>query len=131
MKTHEGSCHCGRVQFEIDSDVASLGVCNCSFCRRRNALVHSVRSEHFRLIKGAPGGPDGAATYGTGIFLHHFCPNCGIQCFTYQDAEGRMGQRYNVNMNCFDPTLTDGLIPYEFDGASMPDDSRAWQSPES
>jgi hypothetical protein len=29
---HSGSCHCGKVQFEVDVDLDQLMTCNCSIC---------------------------------------------------------------------------------------------------
>ena len=126
MQTHHGSCHCGNIGFEMETDVSRVATCNCSFCVRRGAILHSVRSANFRILQGAPGEPDGAKTYGSGIFLHHFCPNCGIQCFT-RVVGGRFHGYVNVNIGCFDPSLIEGLTPFEFDGASLPDDSRTWE----
>ena len=127
MQTHQGSCHCGNVQFEMETDVSSVKKCNCSFCIRRGATLHGVPPENFRILKGTPGEPDGARTYGSGIFLHHFCPNCGIQCFTRVNGKGRYSPRVNVNMGCFDSSLIENLTPEELDGASRPDDSRLWK----
>ena len=101
MDTHQGSCHCGNISFEMTTDLAYTLVCNCSFCVRRNAVLHGVSAENFRVLKGDAGEPKGARTYGSGIFLHHFCPQCGIQCFTRVDSN--RGPRVNVNMGCFDP----------------------------
>lgn len=127
MKTYKGSCHCGNVRFEMDTDLAVVLTCNCSFCSRRGAILHPVLPENFRILAGAPGEPSGAKTYGSGIFTHHFCPNCGIQCFSRQDGKGRFAPRVNVNIGCFDPSLLEGLTPFQFDGASMSADSRLWE----
>jgi hypothetical protein len=34
-KTWHGSCHCGAVRFEIDTDFPELTTCDCSICLRR------------------------------------------------------------------------------------------------
>ncbi|WP_456238578.1 GFA family protein [Parachitinimonas caeni] len=39
MQTYQGGCHGGAVRFEIDTDFPELTVCDCSICRRKNALM--------------------------------------------------------------------------------------------
>ena len=34
MRTYHGSCHCGAVTFEVDTDLADLDECNCSICAK-------------------------------------------------------------------------------------------------
>ena len=43
LQKYQGSCHCGAVRFEIETDFPELTMCDCSLCRRkllreRNAL---------------------------------------------------------------------------------------------
>ena len=33
--THQGSCHCGRMAFEVESDLDQVIECNCSHCSRK------------------------------------------------------------------------------------------------
>ena len=49
----QGSCHCGRVQFEVNlpDGLKDLSRCNCSMCSRRGAIVASVPIDDFRIIK--------------------------------------------------------------------------------
>ena len=119
MTTHGGSCHCGNIQFEIDADVDVATRCNCSFCRRRGALLHGVAPENFRLLKGVFGSPNGVSKYGSELFDHYFCPNCGIQCFTQRKGEGEYDPKVILNLGCFDPTLSEKVEVNYFDGASL------------
>ena len=66
---HEGSCHCGAVRFAITTDFPELTTCDCSICRRRNALMVKVHESRFELLAGAevlmkpgPGGHRGEFT---------------------------------------------------------------------
>ncbi len=52
LRTYRGSCHCGAVQFEIATDAPELTTCDCSICRRKNALMVKVHESRFRLIAG-------------------------------------------------------------------------------
>jgi hypothetical protein len=35
MTVHQGSCHCGAVRFEIEGELSSGFICDCSLCRRK------------------------------------------------------------------------------------------------
>ena len=50
---YRGSCHCGAVQFEISTDFPELTMCDCSLCRKKNALMVKVHESKFRLLAGA------------------------------------------------------------------------------
>src|SRR3990167_7452161 len=47
MTVLEGSCHCGAVQFRIESDLADLYRCDCSLCRMKNAVMTTVHEHAF------------------------------------------------------------------------------------
>jgi hypothetical protein len=38
----QGSCHCGAVRFAITTDFPELTTCDCSICKRKNALMVKV-----------------------------------------------------------------------------------------
>ena len=42
MTTYRGSCHCGKVRFEVDAEIDHVRSCDCSICRRRGALNYRV-----------------------------------------------------------------------------------------
>ena len=128
MQTYRGSCQCGNITFEFESEMSTALRCNCSFCTRRGALLHKVSPEQFRLVKGDVKAPNGANIYGSGILLHHFCPNCGIQCFTLMEGRGKYSaRRININLNCVEGVDTANLSVRDFDGAAMPKDSTTWE----
>ena len=52
MQKYLGSCHCGAVRFEIETDFPELTMCDCSICRRKNALMVKVHESRFRLLAG-------------------------------------------------------------------------------
>ena len=101
MRTVRGSCHCGAVRFEIDSDFPELTTCDCSMCRRRNALMVKVHESHFRLLAGA----EALRLYQfhTRTAQHFFCGTCGIYPFHRKRVTP---DHYGINVNClkdFDP----------------------------
>ena len=52
VRTYSGSCHCGRVRFEVTADLARVSECNCSICTRKGYLHCIVPPERFRLLAG-------------------------------------------------------------------------------
>jgi len=117
MQTYTGSCHCGAVRFEIDTELDAVGICNCSICLRRNAVMHRVAAENFRLLAGE------AALqlyrFNTGTATHYFCMTCGI----YPFHRPRIApEAYAVNVFCLDGVDRDtvaGLTLNRFDGKSF------------
>jgi centromere protein V len=113
MRTHTGSCHCGRVRFEVDAEESlRVSSCNCSICRRCGFLHLIVPASRFRITAG-----EGALTtyrFNTRTAHHLFCSACGIKAF-YVPRSHPDG--YSVNARCVDLGTVESLIvESEFDG---------------
>jgi hypothetical protein len=78
-KTCQGSCHCGKVTFELIPDLTSAVRCNCSICRRKGTPMVAAAEGSFRIT----GGEDYLSLYQfhTGRARHYFCKACGIYTF--------------------------------------------------
>ncbi len=50
METYLGSCHCGRVRFEVSARIDHVRRCNCSVCFKRGALNFRVDKEDMTLL---------------------------------------------------------------------------------
>lgn len=111
MGTHAGSCHCGRVRFEVTTELTRVSECNCSLCRRKAYLSHIVPTERFRLLSGEAD----LATYqwGTMTARHHFCRHCGVATFTRPRADP---EKYLVNVRCLEGVDLGALRIEHFDG---------------
>ena len=101
-----GQCHCGAVRFRINghSQPRDLMRCNCSLCRRRNAIMATVDLADFELLAGA----DQLSLYqwNTRIAKHYFCSNCGI--YTHHQRRRRPNE-YGYNVSCLDDFDPDTL----------------------
>jgi hypothetical protein len=108
---YAGSCHCGRVRFEITADLSRVSECNCSICARKAYLHHMVSAEDFGLLSG---GSD-LATYqfGTMTARHYFCRHCGVAPFLRPRANPT---RYMVNVRCLEDVDLQSLRIEQFDG---------------
>ena len=107
MTTHRGSCHCGRVAFEVQGQPDSALACNCSICSRKGSLLWFVPRAQLKLLTPE----DAAATYtfNRQLIKHRFCPVCGIHPYGEgTDPQGRAMAA--VNLRCLE----------DFDLASVP-----------
>ena len=114
MQTYQGQCHCGKVKFEVKTDLKRVVRCNCSLCRRRAALMTYADENDLRIVEGE----DALTLYQfhTMQAKHYFCKVCGIYTF---HRTRRFPDKYGVNIGCLE-----GVDPYSFepeliDGASF------------
>jgi len=114
-KTLVGSCHCGAVRFEIVSDFPELTTCDCSICKRKNALMVKVHESDFRLLSGA----ESLAEYRfhTGTARHYFCRTCGIYPFHRKRVAPDC---YGINVFCLEDFDPAGIPVRATVGAGMP-----------
>lgn len=104
MPTYRGSCHCGRVRFEVDADIDHVRVCDCSICRRRGALIHRVEPGQFRLL--TPLEDMALYTWNTHTARDYFCPTCGILPF----RRPRTGPGlWGINVRCLEGIDLDAI----------------------
>jgi hypothetical protein len=111
-KTYSGSCHCGKVRFEVTAAVTGASACNCSICGRRGWLMTSVEPEAFKLLSG-----EGAQTdyqFGRKTMHHLFCSTCGVSSYGSYAVDGK--EKVIVNLRCLDGIDVDVLEVQKYDG---------------
>ena len=115
MRCLQGSCHCGAVRFEIQSDFPELTTCDCSICRRKNALMVKVHETQFRLLAGE----DALSAYQfhSHTATHFFCRHCGIYPFHRKRVTP---DHYGINVFCLDGFDATGIPVRATVGAAMP-----------
>ena len=113
-QTYRGSCHCGAITFEIDTDFPELTTCDCSICRRKNALMVKVHETSFRLLSGK----ESLRSYRfhTQTATHHFCGTCGVYPFHRKRVTP---DYFGVNVFCLEGFNPDGIPVRATVGAGM------------
>jgi hypothetical protein len=109
--TYLGSCHCSKIQFEVQlPDSVEVERCNCSICKKSGLLHLIIPKRDFSLLQGN----EYLSTYrfNSGIAQHTFCKICGIKAF-YVPRSNPDG--VSVNLNCLD-TKPPYINIVDFDG---------------
>ena len=110
-QTYRGSCHCGRVSFEVQAKLDYVVECNCSLCRRRGAVWHGAAEADLRIVSGEA---DLALyQFGTKTAKHYFCRHCGVHPFTRPRLDP---SRWAFNVRCIDDVDLSSIEVRRFDG---------------
>ena len=111
LRRYEGGCHCNRVRFGVNADLASVIICNCSICTKKGIIHLIVPPQQFELLSGQ----DDLTTYtfNTGVAKHTFCRHCGIHPFYVPRSDP---DKIDVNARCIDDIDLTALEPRHFDG---------------
>jgi hypothetical protein len=113
---HTGSCHCGKVRYEVTGDFKAAMSCNCSICSRTGALLSFVPESEFKLLSGE----DALSDYQFNKHrIHHlFCKTCGIRSFARgQKPDG--SKMVAINVRCLENFDSDALTVRKVDGKSF------------
>lgn len=102
---HLAHCHCGAVELELSlpNGIEKPRRCDCSLCRRKGAIVASVKLDGIRIVRGE----DSLSLYqfNTHTAKHYFCSKCGI--YTHHQRRSDPTE-YGFNVGCLE-----GVNPYE------------------
>jgi len=115
VEKFQGSCHCGAVRFEIETDFPELTTCDCSICKKKNALMVKVHESKFRLLAGN----DSITEYQfhTKTAKHYFCKVCGIYPFHRKRVTP---DSLGINVYCLEDASLEGIPVRRAIGAAMP-----------
>jgi len=126
LKTCHGSCHCGRLRYEADIDLAAgTRRCNCTLCTKTRAWTAIVRPDAFRVLDGE----DYLKDYmfgGNGVH-HLFCARCGVRAFSRGYVEEVGGHFVSVYLASLDDVTPRELAEAPVTCVDGRDD--AWDKP--
>ena len=112
---YKGSCHCGKVAFEVEGELTEAMACNCSICQRKGSLLWFVPREAMKLLT-----PEDAAstyTFNKHRIQHRFCPSCGTA--PYSIGTGPQGPMAAINIRCLEGVDLASIPVKHFDGRSL------------
>ena len=114
---YKGSCHCGKVAYEVEGEIKAAMDCNCSICQRKGALLWFVPRDKMRLLTDE----EAAATYmfNKHVIKHRFCKVCGIHAFG-EGVDPKGNAMAAINVRCLEGIDLESVPVHKFDGRSKP-----------
>lgn len=112
---YRGTCHCGKVAFEVTGDIDSAVSCNCSMCQRRGSLLWFVPRSELLLLTSEK--DISTYTFNKHVIQHHFCSVCGIH--PYGEGSDPQGNKMAaINLRCIENLDISAIPVHHFDGRS-------------
>lgn len=115
MDTYRGSCHCGKVRFEVDLELDHVRVCDCTLCSRRGALNHRVEESQLRLL--TPLEDLTLYQWHTRTAKDYFCPVCGILPFRRPRTAPEL---WTINVRCLEGVDVSAIPIRRLQGSLLP-----------
>lgn len=113
---YTGSCHCGRIRFQVEGEVDSGLACNCSMCSRRGSLLWFVPRD--RLTLQTPEEDAASYLFNKHVIKHRFCPDCGIHA--WGEAPAPDGQQMAaINLRVLEGFDFESVPVKHYDGRSV------------
>ena len=115
-QTYMGGCQCGKVRFEVETEIDKVISCNCSRCSKLGSLLAAAQGSDFKLLSGE----DDLTTFqfNKHVIDHRFCAICGIQ--PYARGKGKNGaDMVMINVRCLDGVDPESFAVMKYDGRSM------------
>lgn len=114
--SYRGSCHCGKIAYEVQGTPEQVIDCNCSHCSRKGYLLWFVDRDQLRI--DTPEDQLATYTFNKHSIKHHFCPACG--CAPFGMAADKSGaQKAAINVRCLEDIDLKTLQVIPVDGKSF------------
>ena len=116
MTIYSGSCHCGKIAYEVDGTLAEVMECNCSHCSRKGYQLWFVPRDKVTLKTSA----DAIETYtfNKHVIQHRFCKHCG--CAPFGEGKDPQGNAVMaINVRCLQDLDRSAIKIVPVDGKSF------------
>lgn len=112
---YKGSCHCGKIAFEMEGEIDGAMACNCSICSRKGSLLWFVPRGRLRLL--TPEENISTYMFNKHVIKHRFCPVCGIHPFG-EGTDPKGVATAAINIRCIEGIDLESVPVQHFDGRS-------------
>lgn len=113
---YTGSCHCGKIEFEVEGELNGAMACNCSMCSRKGSLLWFVPRDRLHVLTSEDA--SGVYTFNKHVIKHRFCKTCGIH--PYGEGTDPKGNRMAaINIRCLEGIDLETVPVRHFDGRSL------------
>jgi hypothetical protein len=113
---YRGSCHCGKVAYEVEGTISGVISCNCSMCQRKGSLLWFVPRASMKLV--TPEGNASTYLFNKHHIEHRFCAVCGIH--PYAEATDPKGNpTAAINIRCLEGIDLEEIPVKHFDGRAL------------
>jgi hypothetical protein len=113
---YQGSCHCGKISFEVDGELNGAMACNCSICSRKGSLLWFVPRDKLKLLSAEA--DIATYTFNKHVIKHRFCQTCGIHPYG-EGVDPQGNQTAAINIRCLENIDLDKVPVQRFDGRSL------------
>ena len=112
MSVHQGSCHCGKIAYEVTGEPDSALECNCSICSRNGYQLWFVPATDVKMKTAES--DISTYTFNKHAIKHHFCAHCGSSVFGRSKDPQTGVDTYAINLRCVPDVDVSKLkiIPY-------------------
>lgn len=113
---YTGSCHCGRVAFQVEGTLESAISCNCSICQRKGTLMWFVPRQQLKLL--TPDENAGTYMFNKHVIKHRFCPRCGMHPYG-EGTDAKGNAMAAINIRCLEGIELETIAVTQFDGRAL------------
>ncbi len=113
---YKGTCHCGKVGFEVEGELKGAMACNCSMCSRKGSLLWFVPREQLHLLTSDEA--IGTYTFNKHVIKHRFCRTCGIHPYG-EGTDPNGNPMAAINIRCLDAIDLESVPVQHFNGRSL------------
>jgi hypothetical protein len=113
---YKGSCHCGRIAFQIEGTLGGATSCNCSICQRKGSLMWFIPRDQLQLL--TPDENASTYTFNKHAIKHRFCPKCGMHPYG-EGVDPKGNSMAAINIRCLEGIELEKIPVTHFDGRAL------------